>query len=240
MQRQLNEQEGKYKKLNVSLIALFTIHFLFKATTVQINALLAEKSRENSELQIKLNEITGKFDTELEEVLEQNEELKGAKELLERQLTDTTVQLESQLGAEIKNKTGELTALRKELNDYKRKYDEVIVAHQTSDARSQTLEDLVKQLKKGSKAEDIGELMDTTNMKAKILALTKEKDRLTDKLEGELDARKLLEDHVKVVSEEVSAMRQGYTQAEKDKLEAQTKLDVLSTYFKEKETQLQK
>lgn len=77
-------------------------------------------------------------------------------------------------------------------------------------------------------------------MKTKLLALTKERESLIDRLDGEVDARKLLEDHVKVVSEEVSSLRQEYSQAEKDKLEAQTRLEVLSTYFKDKETQLQK
>lgn len=50
----------------------------------------------------------------------------------------------------------------------------------------------------------------------------------------------MLEDHVKIVSEEVSSLKQEYTQSEKEKLEAQTRLEVLSGYFKEKETQLQK
>lgn len=82
--------------------------------------------------------------------------------------------------------------------------------------------------------------MTTADMKTKLLAMTKEKESLVDRLDGEVDARKLLEDHVKVVSEEVSSLRQEYSQAEKDKLEAQTRLEVLSTYFKDKEMQLQK
>lgn len=50
----------------------------------------------------------------------------------------------------------------------------------------------------------------------------------------------MLEDHVKTVSEEVSNLRQEYNLAEKERLEAQTRLEVLSGYFKDKETQLQK
>ena len=45
---------------------------------------------------------------------------------------------------------------------------------------------------------------------------------------------------MKIVSEEVSALKQEYNQSEKEKLEAQTRLEVLSSYFKEKENQLQK
>jgi hypothetical protein len=43
-----------------------------------------------------------------------------------------------------------------------------------------------------------------------------------------------------VISEEVSRLRGSYEEAEKKRIEAQTKLEVLSNYFKEKETQLQK
>jgi hypothetical protein len=35
-------------------------------------------------------------------------------------------------------------------------------------------------------------------------------------------------------------LRKSYEEAEKEKIEAQTRLEVLSNYFKEKETQLQK
>lgn len=209
--------------------------------------MLAEKSRENSELQVKLNEITDKYDNELEEVMRQNEALMGKYTELEAQsdeqraiFEEQNAQLESRTAKELKKQTEELVRLTKELNEYRGKYDEIRMAHQTSESRVQTLGDLVKQLKKGSSADELGELMDVTDIKAKLLALTKEKDRLTDKLEGELDARKLLEDHVKVVGEEVSSLRQGFNLAEKDKLEAQTRLEVLSTYFKDKETQLQK
>lgn len=87
---------------------------------------------------------------------------------------------------------------------------------------------------------DIRKYLDAANNHANVIALTKENNYLKDRLEGEIDARKLLDDHVKVIREEVDSLRHEYNQAEKDKLEAQTRLEVLSTYFKEKELQLQK
>lgn len=101
------------------------------------------------------------------------------------------------------------------------------------------LDNLLKQLK-NEEGVELDDLMSTADMKTKLLALTKERESLIDRLEGEADARKLLEDHVKVVSDEVSSLRQEYSVAEKDKLAAQTRLEVLSTYFKDKEMQLQK
>lgn len=55
-----------------------------------------------------------------------------------------------------------------------------------------------------------------------------------------MGARKLLEDHVKAVDHEVQSLRLSFETAEKEKLEAETKLTVLSNYFKEKENQLHK
>ena len=45
---------------------------------------------------------------------------------------------------------------------------------------------------------------------------------------------------MKIVNEELSRLRESYEEADKEKTEAQTRLQVLSNYFKEKETQLQK
>lgn len=63
---------------------------------------------------------------------------------------------------------------------------------------------------------------------------------MQDKLHGEKDARKLLEDHVKTISEEVSTLKKEFDLAEKEKVEATTRLEVLSNYFKDKEISLQK
>lgn len=140
---------------------------------------------------------------------------------------------------EFQTKSAELNKANKELSELRKKYNEISQSNHTNEARVQVLDNLLKQLKK-EEGVDLDDLMSTADMKTKLLALTKERESLIDRLEGEVDARKLLDDHVKVVSEEVSSLRQEYSQAEKDKLEAQTRLEVLSTYFKDKEMQLQK
>jgi len=50
----------------------------------------------------------------------------------------------------------------------------------------------------------------------------------------------LFTDHVRIIEEEVSKLRINYEEAQKEKTEAQTRLEVLSNYFKEKEAQLKK
>lgn len=59
-------------------------------------------------------------------------------------------------------------------------------------------------------------------------------------MQAEEEARRLLEDRIKSSDSEVQKLRESYTGVEKEKIEAQTKLEVLSKYFKEKEMQLQK
>lgn len=46
--------------------------------------------------------------------------------------------------------------------------------------------------------------------------------------------------HMKKITQEVSELKNSFETAEKEKIEALTKLQVLSNYFKEKESQLQK
>lgn len=50
----------------------------------------------------------------------------------------------------------------------------------------------------------------------------------------------MIEEQLKLARSENEKLKHDFHQSEKDKLEAQTRLEVLSNYFKEKETQLQK
>lgn len=211
LQRQLNEQE---------------------AATMSINNLLAEKSRENSELHVQLSEKNKQYETEIEELLSAIDVLKADKELVNGQL-DEQHELENELHTS-------LEGLRNDLDSVKTERANLEAKLRMSEARSQALDELASKLKGGKDGLDFKALTDATELKTQVLALSKERETLCDKLDGELDARHLLEDHVKVINEEVAVLRQGFNQAEKDKIEAQTRLEVLSAYFKEKETQLQK
>lgn len=219
LQRQLNEQE---------------------AMTYSINNLLADKSRENSELQVLLAEKNGKFETEIEELLKLNDHLKVEKETIENELRETIHSLETQLTQELESKASELTKLRKEHTELKTNFDSISAKCQLSGARADAFEDTLKKLKQIDGKADLKAVIEATDGNARLLALSRDNDALKEKLEGENDARNLLEDHVKVIGDEITRLRSEYNQAEKDKLEAQTRLEVLSNYFKEKETQLQK
>lgn len=217
MQQQLNEQEEM---------------------TTTINALLAEKCRENSELQVQLATFDGKYNTELADVVTLNEQLAADAARTHTELAELREQSETAAKQVAAANALAVATLTIELDEVRETYESVRLANVSNESRVQVLEDLVKELRSGEPFD--GRLLDATQHKTELLALGKEKDRLADKLEGETDARRLLEDHVRVINEEMSTLRLGFSAAEKDKLEAQTRLEVLSTYFKEKETQLQK
>lgn len=219
LQRQLNEQEE---------------------TTLSINNLLAEKSRENSELMIKLSELSEKFNAESEELLKQIDVLKMDKETLEGELKEQIHSLESELNRQTEARNAEIVKLKKSNHDLKNKLDTFISKIRVSEARADSLEDMLKKIKDLPGKDDLKKVIDVTETNAKLLAANREKKSLFEKLETEADARKLLEEHVKAINEEIAKLRNDYSQAEKEKLEAQTRLEVLSNYFKDKETQLQK
>lgn len=222
LQRQLNEQE---------------------AATMSINNLLAEKSRENSELHVQLSDKNKDYETEIEELLRAVDVLKQDKETIETQLNDDLHRIEKELRDELTTKTESLTKLSNDHSDLQINYEATQSKLRMSDARAQALDESINKLKRmgdGKNAIDFNAVLAATELKAQVLALTNERETIKDKLDGEMDARHLLEDHVKVVNQEVANLRQDFNQAEKDKIEAQTRLEVLSAYFKEKETQLQK
>lgn len=219
LQRQLNEQEE---------------------TTLSINNLLAEKSRENSELLVHLSELTEKFNGENEKLLKEIDDLQKEKEAEEGELGEKIQSLEAELTRGSEANAAETAKLKKELNIARNKFDTVSSKLRVSEARADSLEDTLRKVKDLGGKEDLKKLIDATEANAKTLALNRERKSLLEKLESEADAKKLLEDHVKSINEEIAKLRNDYSQAEKEKLEAQTRLEVLSNYFKDKEMQLQK
>lgn len=218
LQRQLNEQEE---------------------ATVYINNLLAEKSRENSELHVMLAECNQRFSTEIEELLKSNESLRSDKENLETELKETVYALEKELNADLEEKSQEINQLKVKNDDLQRKYEEITSRWQISAARSEAFEDSIKKIKELN-GKDIKTVIEITNANAKLLAAQKESESLREELENEIDNNRRLGAQIKLINNEITNLRADFNQNEKDKLEAQTRLDVLSSYFKEKEAQLQK
>ncbi|XP_049281290.1 transport and Golgi organization protein 1 isoform X2 [Anopheles funestus] len=218
LQRQLNEQQQ---------------------TILSMNASLAEKSRENSELQIAIGNQTGKFNERLEELEKARTELTDRRKQLEEEVASLQSEQRTKVDSMRKETGAEIDRLTKELKTAQSKADESRKALVAMEAKCEALEECIKEVKSDGGNTGKG-MIDSIELKAQIALLTKEKVNMQDKLQGEIIARQLVEDHMKMVNEEISTLKREYGKAEKDKLEAETRLEVLSSYFKDKETQLQK
>ena len=219
LQRQLNEQQE---------------------TIITMNEALATKSRENSELQIQLSEINGKFQGDFQSYQHQIDSFTLERSNLQIELENLKRESDVQVNQLIEERNGEVTRLNIELTSYAKNYEDAKKSLNTAESKVQALEECLSAIKKDSKGTVFKELFDVADLKADLLAVTKEKSTLQEQLQIEKDSRKLLEDRVKTITEEMSDLKKEFDVAEKEKLEAQTRLEVLSTYFKEKETQLQR
>lgn len=204
-----------------------------------MNETLAAKSRENSELQIQLSEINGKFQGDFQNFQHQHDAIALERTNLQIELENLKHDSDVQVNQLIEERNQEVTRLNNELTAYAKSYDESKKLLNIAESKAQALDECLKAIKKDSKGELFKDLFDVADLKADLLAVTKEKSTLQGQLQTEKDSRKLLEDRVKLISEEMSNLKKEFGGAEKEKLEAQTRLEVLSTYFKEKEMQLQ-
>lgn len=203
-----------------------------------MNETLAAKSRENTELQIQLAEFNNKTIKDIETYQQEIDAIALERSNLQLELENLKRESDIQVNQIVEERNSEVTRLNSELTSYAGKFEETKKLLNSSEARVQALEECVEVMKKG-KGGDFKNILDVADLKADLLAVTKEKSTLQEQLQSERDARKLLDDRVKGVSDEMSSLKKEFGVAEKEKLEAQTRLDVLSTYFKETETRLQ-
>uniref|UniRef100_A0AAG5CVQ2 SH3 domain-containing protein n=1 Tax=Anopheles atroparvus TaxID=41427 RepID=A0AAG5CVQ2_ANOAO len=219
LQRQLNEQQQ---------------------TILSMNASLAEKSRENSDLQITIASQTSKFNERLHDLERTQTELTECRAALEKEVARLQSEQDTKLESLRKESTFEVDRLTKELKVAHAKTEEGRRALAAAEAKCEALDECLKEIKLEGSGGTSKSLIDTVELKAQIALLAKEKASMQDKLQGEIIARQLVEDHIKMVNDEISVLKRDFSKSEKDKLEAETRLEVLSTYFKEKESQLQK
>ena len=221
-------------------MSLKAINKTFQSETIMtMNDTIAVKSRENSELQIQLSEINGKFSGESETFQQQNDAVSLERNNLQIELENLKRETDVQVNQLVDERNNEVTRLNNELTSYAKSYEEAKKLLNAAEARVQALDECMKAVKKDSKGGEFKDLFDIADLKADLLAVSKEKSTIQEQLQNDQDSRKLLEDRVKLITEEMSNLKKEFGVAEKEKLEAQTRLDVLSTYFKEKETQLQ-
>lgn len=215
LQQQLNEQE---------------------ANLIYINNLLAEKSRENNELRVLLSTSNEKFASEIRELTNVNNNLKLVKQDIESEIKLVTKSLNN----EIEMERNEKIQFQKDFSELKIEYNDLFLKWQTNSARIETLEDVIRRLNENEKMLDVKIVSEIADINTSYLLSKQENAALLRKLDDLNGSKEVLQKKITELIGEITRIQHEYNESEKVKLEAQTKLDVLSNYFKEKETQLQR
>ncbi|KAH8279811.1 hypothetical protein KR054_006397 [Drosophila jambulina] len=218
LQRQLNDQER---------------------IIIEINSSLAEKSRENSELQYTFAETTSRLSGELKTLQEDNYELEMEKSRLQTRLDEIQAETDAEMAKALEARNYEMQRLQNQILDLTAKWEREHSDYQTSLAKIEALEDCLKALKKDANL-NVQELIASAKTRGELNAAQRKFVDLQAKLEQEVAHRQRLEGQLQQSSSDVEQLKQDFNQSERDKLEAQTRLEVLSGYFREKENELKK
>nr|XP_034190045.1 transport and Golgi organization protein 1 [Osmia lignaria] len=181
------------------------------------------KNQENESLSRKLASLKKEYEEVEVELARFTENLKLEKESknsLEQTLIDKVEQLEMQ----IKEISTEKTTLQKKLKG--------------KEVETKDLLEVINRL--NSNNLDLDKLYDVSHIKAEATALLEDRNELKVRLVEVEGAHHLLEEHMKVVKEEITTLSEQCKIAEKEKKDAETRLEVLTKFFEEKEAQRQK
>ncbi|XP_077863067.1 uncharacterized protein LOC100373461 [Saccoglossus kowalevskii] len=86
----------------------------------------------------------------------------------------------------------------------------------------------------------IKHMLDVSKVNAKLSIIEEERNSLESRLQSEITSRIQLEDQIAILNRQVESLGKEHGEAEKQYSEAQTKLTILSEYFKEKELKMQR
>lgn len=215
-----------------------------QTTINSVNENLNIKDTENHELHLELD-ITNKKVTELQTELDKmvlnllklEEEKDHQQNSLETEITSLKQQLEKVLENSKTDSirfTTEIQLLQNKLTEAQRNLELKI-------NELNLLKDTITEVKSiKNNSDTINSLLDVTAVKAELVTLKRDNQLLTGRLQQEQENKGLYEKQVEGALQEAQRLKEKYDEADRQKLEAQTKLQVLSSYFKEKEAQLQK
>lgn len=239
MHRLLSESLSNQDGSQVLLKTVENLREKLNAQDAEISFLNQNIVEKNEEIESLKNDLVHSQDM-YKHVEERFSVLQREKEEGALELKDKHRALSAQLEEVIESKALDEMRMSTEISKFKLNIEEVQRNFAEKEAELETMRDAVKQLQSTEKNLNIDALYDVVSISAKLKAMEKEKDEFREKFLEEEGARKLLEDHVRVISREVASLKENFEAAEKEKIDALTKLQVLSNYFKEKESQLQK
>lgn len=223
LQRQLVEQQG---------------------TINAINGTLNIKDTENHELKLELeicNKKVTQLQTELDKMVENLLKIEDEKENTQSSLENDITKLQEKLHKTASTMASDNQKLTEEINQFRVKYRET---HRNLELKSNEYNLLKNNLTelKGAKnnKEMIKSILDVSAFKAEHEQLQRENKILTDQLKQEQEDKFNIQKQLENTNLEATGLKRKYEEADKHRLEAETKLEVLRNYFSEKEAQLQK
>jgi hypothetical protein len=215
-------------------------------TITTVTASLNDKIIQNQTLRAALIAAKDKISSLEAHTLKMNENLNdmlSANLMMEEKLLEKNKLLQVQLYEKEDRISKDIGQLQKEKSTLQETVTELKHDILTKASDIAVLQDCLKQLKNVNDEEGddkLQALLDVGRSKAELKHMTVERDKLAEKLQAEVDARKLLENQATVISEEVITLRGNYEEAEKEKFKAQIRFETISNYFKEKENRLEK
>lgn len=215
-----------------------------KAKVLQIKEKLSEKITENELLRTELSvanekcsQVQDDVDKMMVNVLSVQEEKQKMQEKLELQLKELISEHEianSKISSETISVKEENIRLKNMVEDTQRKLD--IKSNEFNLLR----EGMDKVEESKSNKGSLMKLLEVSQVKAEVQQLREEKKKLAEKLKNAVKDNLMAQQEMQLAMQEVGILKSKTDEAEKEKVEAQTRLEVLSSYFKDKESQLQK
>lgn len=214
-------------------------------TINNVNETLSEKNTENHELRLELeisNKKVTELQTELDKMVLNLLKIEEEKEQQQSALESEISTLKQQFNKVVEQSGSELVHLRNEIKILQRQLSETQRNVDLKTNELKLLENSIKDFKgaNNNSEEIVQSLLEANSIKAEMMQLKRENELLNEHLRQEQEYKKTLEKQAQLTLDEIERLKQKYEEADKEKLETQTKLQVLSVYFKEKEAQLQK
>lgn len=215
-----------------------------QSTINTVNESLNIKDTENHELHLELdisNKKVTELQTELDKMVLNLLKIEEEKDQQQTSLEAEVASLKQQLERVLENSKTETIHLTTEIQLLQNKLLEAQRNLELKINELNLLKDTINEVKSiKSNSDTINSLLDSTAVKAELLTLKRENQLLTGRLQQEQENKSLYEKQVEGALQEAQRLKEKYDEADRQKLEAQTKLQVLASYFKEKEAQLQK
>ncbi|GLV41937.1 Transport and Golgi organization 1 [Carabus blaptoides fortunei] len=211
LQKQLNEQQVIINNMNSTLCAKTTENEL-----LQTELTVAHE---------KITQLQGELDKMVVNLLSvQEEKCKG-----ENEFDEQTRKLKNDFDNAVKSMSGELNVLKDDNTKLKSAIDETQRALDVKNNEYALLKEGMKDVQAvQSNKDSLKALLDVSKVKAEVQQLRQEKHKMAERFQVEIEAKQLFEKEVQVMMQEVQILKDKFEEAEREKIEAQTRLEVLS------------